>query len=344
MTPPRPRPRRQGSVAEEAIEEESEHLGLGGVVLVEKGGPSTVVGGPAFHVRVHPAFLGVPIGTLGSKGPLPGCFDGPGSLAVDGDLLWVADGDNHRVQVLDLSRGGALVAVYGGSSNSGGDGVAFRSPYGVALDACHAYIAERDGRRVSVLDKRSGRLVRVLGQDARMCDPLAVAVNDRLVGVTDSSNCRVVFLDKRTGKVARVLGPELPAEAGGGLLACPCDVVFDEADDSIVYISDREASRILVWDTHSWTFVRQIGSHGVGPGEFSHVNRLCVAHDRVYASDRFGRRLLAFNKHTGDAIAQFGAGDPATGERLLDRPNGVAVWGSRVICADYTQSRLLFFA
>ena len=344
-TPPQ-RPWRQESVAEEAIEDES---GGGGLALVEKGGPATVVGGPAFHVRLHPAFVGVPIGTLGRKGALPGCLDGPGSLAVDGDLLWVADGDNHRVQVLDLGRGGALVAVYGGSSSSGGggggDGLAFRSPYGVALDTCHAYVAERDGGRVSVLDKRTGRLLRVFGQDARMCDPLAVAVNSALVGVTDSSNCRVVFLDKRTGHVARVLGPELPAEAGGGLLACPCDVVFDEgADEATVYISDREASRILVFDTRSWVFLRQIGSHGTGAGEFSHVNRLCVAHDRVYASDRFGRRVLAFNKHTGDAIAQFGAADPATGERLLDRPNGVTVWGSRVLCADYAQSRLHVFA
>jgi hypothetical protein len=328
-----PQRARQQSVVEEAIEEEDM-----GVVMVEKGGPVAVVGGPTFYARVHPPLLGVHAGTLGCKGALPGCFDGPGSLAVDGDLLWVADGDNHRIQVLDLSRGGAVVVVYGGGHSE----VAFRSPYGVAVDEAFAYVAERDAGRVSVLEKRTGRLVRVLGQDARMRDPLAVAVGDKLVGVTDSSNSRVVFLDKRTGKVAHVLGPALPPEAGGGSLACPCDVVLDEVDGS-VYVSDREASRILVFDSATWAFRRQIGSHGVGPGEFSHVNRLCVSHDRVYASDRFGRRVLAFNKHTGDAILAFGAADPGTGERLLDRPNGVAVYGSQVLCADYTQSRLHVF-
>lgn len=329
LSTPGRRPWHRVKTEEEAIEEDDALLGG-----VETGGPLAIVGGPTFHVRVHPPFLGVHMGSLGAKGAGPGCFDGPGSLCVDGDLLWVADGDNHRVQVLDLSHGGAVVAVYGGSGSSS----SFRSPYGICVDETFAYVAERDAGRVSVLEKHTGKLVRVLGQKAGMRDPLAVGVDGRLVGVTDSSNSRVVFMDKRTGQVVHVLGPSLPPEAGGGTLACPCDVVFDEMEEgSVVYVSDREASRILVFDMRTWAFKRQIGSHGVGLGEFTHVNRLCIAHDRVYASDRFGRRVMAFNKHTGDALL-------ALGEKgLLDRPNGMAVYGSQVLCADFTQSRVHMF-
>ena len=47
--------------------------------------------------------------------------------------------------MLDLANGGKFVAQYGASN-----GLRLSSPYGIAVDDAHAYIAERDAHQVSV--------------------------------------------------------------------------------------------------------------------------------------------------------------------------------------------------
>ena len=168
-----------------------------------------------------------------------------------------------------------------------------------------------------------------------MRDPLSVAVNAQYIAVTDSSYNRVLLFNKTTGALVRVFGPPLPAEAGGSSFSCPCDCVFDML--GLLYITDREASRILVFNAESGQYIRQIGYHGTGTGEFNHVNRLAIQGDRVYATDRYGNRVLVFNKDTGQYITTFGSG-------LLDRPNGVAVRGNTAIVADFVQCRLHIFS
>lgn len=310
-------------------------------------GPNVVIGSP-FYVPVYAPFHGVHVGILGAKGSFPGGLNGPGSLAVDGDTLWIGDGDNHRIQAWDLAQGGRFILQYDGSTGAAASATSngtlpgvipsatFKSPYGVAVDEVHVFVAERDAHQVTVLAKATGQVVRTIGKQARMRDPLSVAVNGSYVGVTDSSLNRVLLFNKKTGDLARILGPTLPFEAGGGSFACPCDVLFDGPE---CYVTDREASRILVFDIETGAYKRQIGSHGCGRGEFTHVNRIAVAHDRLYATDRFGCKVVAFNKQTGDFIQSFGGGE----EGILERPNGLCVHRNRVIVADFARSRLHIF-
>lgn len=54
-----------------------------------------VIGSP-FRVRLYNSFQGNHLGAMGQRGREPSEFNGPGSIAVNGDMLWIGDGDNHR--------------------------------------------------------------------------------------------------------------------------------------------------------------------------------------------------------------------------------------------------------
>lgn len=90
------------------------------------------------QLRVFDADTGAMLRTVGSRGAMPGTFDRPNGIAVHGDLAFVAERDNHRVQVLSLPDFAPLAAF-------GAD--ALRSPYGLwvhetAPDTVEVYVTD----------------------------------------------------------------------------------------------------------------------------------------------------------------------------------------------------------
>lgn len=78
------------------------------------------------------------VGEYGGYGTAPGQFSGVNGIAIDGDLAFVVDRDNRRVQVLDLASRQAL--------GSFGESV-LRRPFGLWLlahgdDAFHVYVTD----------------------------------------------------------------------------------------------------------------------------------------------------------------------------------------------------------
>ncbi|MCD9005051.1 hypothetical protein LDO31_02140 [Luteimonas sp. XNQY3] len=55
------------------------------------------------QLRVFDADTGAVLRTVGARGAMPGTFDRPNGIAVHGDLAFVAERDNHRVQVFGSS-------------------------------------------------------------------------------------------------------------------------------------------------------------------------------------------------------------------------------------------------
>lgn len=77
-------------------------------------------------------------GDLGRHGAGPGEYSAPNGVAIDGDLAFVVDRDNRRVQVLALPTG-RVVGAFGGS--------ALRRPFGLWLlahggGAYHVYVTD----------------------------------------------------------------------------------------------------------------------------------------------------------------------------------------------------------
>lgn len=76
----------------------------------------------AHQLRVFDADTGAALRSVGTHGRLPGQFDRPNGIAVHGDLVFVAERDSRRVQVLELPTFRSI-AAFGMPE--------LRSPYGL---------------------------------------------------------------------------------------------------------------------------------------------------------------------------------------------------------------------
>lgn len=100
-----------------------------------------------------------PLPCFGGSGHATGRLSRPLGLAAGPrGLLYVADADNHRVQVVD-PRGGEVVVVLGATDDwgqplAGRDGGAMQEPVHVAVDprTGRVFVADRSGGRIHVFD------------------------------------------------------------------------------------------------------------------------------------------------------------------------------------------------
>ena len=119
--------------------------------------------------------------------------------------IYISDSNNYRVQV--LNKEGAHVRTIGVTGQQGSGNHQFRYPWGLSVEpgaAGHLYVADTDNHRVQVFNK-AGAYVRTIGVTGepgtgshQFHRPEGVAVEpgpDGLVYVTDYENERVlVFL------------------------------------------------------------------------------------------------------------------------------------------------------
>jgi hypothetical protein len=132
---------------------------------------------------------------IGSKGKCKGKFSYPyGGVAFDGEgNLVVADGRNHRIQVLRYSDGAHLRSF--GSEGAGAG--QFDVPWGIAFDgAGHIIVSEHGGHRVQVLRYSDGAHVRTFGSqgsgNGQLIYAKGIAVDgEGNVAVFDRGNARV---------------------------------------------------------------------------------------------------------------------------------------------------------
>jgi DNA-binding beta-propeller fold protein YncE len=131
---------------------------------------------------------------FGTEGKEPGDFWYPNGLAVDGDgRIYVADGDNGRLQVFD-AEGSLLYLIPRGFAS--GD---LSMPRGVALDGDdHLLVADTTAHSVKVYDVSGDRpdfLLDIGADNGRFRYPNGIAVAGGRIYVTDRENSRVQIWD-----------------------------------------------------------------------------------------------------------------------------------------------------
>ncbi len=122
----------------------------------------------------------------------------PAGLAVHKDHLWVADTNNHRVQVFHIESG-ALVRTLGtgqrGSPNEPG-GRHLNTPRAVAIDALRdlVLICEGGNKRISVFRASTCEFIGTFGARGQFSNPVALTMDPGrgLVYVVDSETHRVL--------------------------------------------------------------------------------------------------------------------------------------------------------
>jgi uncharacterized protein (TIGR03663 family) len=256
-------------------------------------------------------------GTIGTE---PGQFNHPRGVAVDRDgNVYVADSDNHRIQVFDTN--GAFLRAWGSQCNLAselgcadldgegpmayGDGQ-FQEPWGITVaDDGRVYVADTWNHRIQVFDGEGTFLTKwgMYGQTDSAATlfygPRDVAVDaSGRVFVTDTGNKRVMVFDQ-DGNYLDQWGSEglLP-----GYFSEPVGINAFGGD---IYVADTWNQRVQVFDS-DFVFLREWPVEA-WYGE-SVVNKPFLAVDgegRVYITDPEGYRVAVFSGE-GELLATFG--------------------------------------
>jgi DNA-binding beta-propeller fold protein YncE len=217
---------------------------------------------------------------LAAPGPGQGQFSFPRGVAFDPSSgnVWVADQNNHRIQVLATT--GAWVATYGGPTAGSALGQ-FNFPRAITVAANgDVYVADTGNNRVQKRDASGTWSLVPIGTS--LDTPSAIAV--------DGSG--TLFVADRT----RVLRVE-------GGTATPIDPPIGSFDrvgglhvtGSKLYVSDTGNSRVLRLDRPTGTW-QTIGGEGPQIGSFVGPSELSTTQDgrTLYVTDQHNNRIQRF--------------------------------------------------
>jgi DNA-binding beta-propeller fold protein YncE len=242
--------------------------------------------------------------TLGNK---DGQFYFPRGVAFDpaGGNIWVADQNNHRIQVFTTT--GAWLATYGGRGTALGQ---FSSPRALTVATNgDVYVADTGNNRIQ---KRSPSGNWSLVPTGTALDaPSAIAVdNSGTVFVADRT--RVLRLDG--GMPTSIDPPSGSFNQPGGLHVTP----------SRLYVSDTGSSRVLRLDRASGNW-QQIGGEGPQVGSFVAPSELSTTQDGriLYVTDQHNNRIQRFVLEPPPASRSAGRSGTSTqpsSSRDRDRP------------------------
>ncbi|UCC30149.1 MAG: 6-bladed beta-propeller [Phycisphaerales bacterium] len=132
---------------------------------------------------------------IGRRGTGPGEFNFPCAVADDGDLIWIVDAGNQRVQ--GLTRAGEPVVSIGQPGDAPGD---LALPKDVAIDSDgHIYVVDRRYENIQIFN-RSGTLLLFFGEEGtgpgEFWLPAGIFIDsDDRIWVCDSYNGRVQVFD-----------------------------------------------------------------------------------------------------------------------------------------------------
>ncbi len=272
-----------------------------------------------------------------ADGPLSqAAFNHPQGMAVDGDILYIADTENHAIRRVDLPSG--QVATLAGTGQQGyerrggpGRATALSSPWDLALHQGSLYIAMAGIHQLWALELKTGQVAPYAGsgREAITDGPLATAALAQPSGIIvgDSGNGpRLYFADSETSAVRSA---DLPPHQGGGNDGSVRTLIglglfeFGDVDgddfrvrlqhpigithhDGILYIADtynHKIKRILPRTRSAFTLAGNgAPGHADGPptqAQFSEPSGLSIAHNQIYIADTNNHAIRTTNPETG---------------------------------------------
>lgn len=278
--------------------------------------------------------------SLGTHGNGDGEFDSPFDVEIDGDLLYVADSHNNRVQVID--RQGNFLRSWGGTGDLDGE---FRRNRGITVDPRPA------AQWVYVTDAKNDRVQR-FALDGTHLDSWG-SIGDgpdeffRPRGIAVSSTGRVIICDADNQRV-KIYSAALQlrrtfgiAGSGDGSFHGPYDVAV--GPDDRIYVADAFNARVQVFDPDGG-FLFAFGEYGPDDGQLVITRALTVADDgRIFVAD------IGDAQHDVDRIQCFDPegrflqrlGESGSGPGQLDNVNGLALDADgRLYAADSFNHRI----
>jgi DNA-binding beta-propeller fold protein YncE len=231
-------------------------------------------------------------------------------IAHSATNLYVSDWDADVIREYD--KQGQQVAVIGASGNGDGE---FYGPKGLAVDTDGTlYVADAGNERVQVLSAAGvyqNEWTDPTDPTTSSFSPEDIAIGqDGRVYVSDAANHRIVIFSK-SGVFLGTWG-HLGFSGQYGM-AWPEGICID--NDGNVLVADSGNGRVLCY-TNNGVYIRQIGSRGLGQGQFDSPMDVTVHADgHILVSDNGGQRVQAFDSN---GVFEFWWGQNAGGVYFED--------------------------
>ena len=190
------------------------------------------------------------------------------------------------------------------------------SPWDVDVTpAGNIIVAGHYSKKVVIFDKNGKKVKELKGSEFGFGNPNGVAIdsNDGSMYITSNSNIVKLSPDLKHEEVVNTRGYRGVKVVGDEVMVCNYD------DGVSVYTKELK-------------YVRKIGSHGDGPGQFGGIWGVSSdGHGNLYVADCGKSCVHVFSN--GEFLHSFGCGED--GEKVLSRPHGVCVAGQYVYVVKY---------
>lgn len=241
------------------------------------------------------------------------------ALSADGNMLYVADTENHALRAVDLAKKSVMRIAGTGKQGQGrnpngpGRSVALSSPWDLARVNDRLYIATAGLHQIWLYDLKSKKVIDYAG----------------------------------TGQEAGIDGPRNKAA-----FAQPSGLA---SDGKRLYVADSEISSIRSIDLLGKDGVTTLaGSGGLfdfgrqdGSGRqarFQHPLGVALHSDRLFVADTFNQLIRLVDLKTAEVTTWIGTGKPEKGtpESVgLFEPGGISVGGDTLYIADTNNHRIV---
>lgn len=209
-------------------------------------------------------------------------------------LVWPQPPEQPRIEYLgavsietDMQKRSSLLEGFGALLFGQKPLGVLVAPYGVAVDSTGTmFVADSGGAVVHAFDLRTRgyRQFSSLEKDAKLQKPIGLSLAGDCVYVIDST-LRQVCVFKRNGQFLSAFGQDR-LERPAGVACRPLE--------GLVYVADAGRHTIAVFDRDG-KFRREIGSRGLGPGQFNFPTHLSIdLAGRLYVSDTLNYRIQVF--------------------------------------------------
>ncbi|HVS72992.1 MAG TPA: thioredoxin-like domain-containing protein [Phycisphaerae bacterium] len=245
------------------------------------------------------------------------------ALAPAGNILWVADTENHLIRRLDLQKNTVTTVLGTGEqkfdpeAGKSGRNQPLNSPWDVAVQGNRLYISQAGQHQLWAMNLMTGMAEVVAGSGRE---------------------------DLRDGPAA------------DAALAQPSAIALDTTANRL-YFADSETSSVRFLDLHDKQVHTLVG-HGLftfgdrdGPADtalLQHCIGLALSEDRqtLYVADSYNHKIKAVSTADGSVRTIAGTGKPGTGSAdilQLFEPAGIAVAPTCLFIADTNNQRIVQF-
>lgn len=254
-------------------------------------------------------------------------FNHPQGMALAGDILYVADTENHAIRVVDLKErvvqtiaGTGIQASFGARGGAGKE-TALNSPWDLVLHDGILYIAMAGSHQLWRMDLETGYVQPHAGSGREdiIDSPLPEAALAQPSGITTDGN-KLYFADSEvsairsadidpTGKVTTIVGTglfEFGDIDGNGekvRLQHPLGVVFHAG---LLYVADTYNNKIKIIDPKKRSSRTFLGSGKEGMADsrgssatFDEPGGLSIAEGKIYIADTNNHLIRVADVNTG---------------------------------------------